>query len=225
MRILVVEDDGRLATNLRRGLERSSFAVDVVSDGEEAIAAGLATAYDVIVLDRMLPSLDGTEVIRALRSRKVQTPVLMLTAKDSVDDRVAGLEAGADDYLVKPFALREVVARIQALTRRHIPERGSVLVAGPMALDTSAHLLVVEGHDVDLTAKEYAILEVFLLHKDQVISRDQLIEHVWSYDFDSGPNLVEVYIARLRRKLTEAGAADPFVTVRGAGYRFDSRKV
>jgi DNA-binding response OmpR family regulator len=137
-----------------------------------------------------------------------------------VDDRVAGLEAGADDYLVKPFALREVVARLRALTRRHVPNRKSQLRAGNLLLDTAAHTLTVGDRDVELTTKEFAILEYFLLNQGRLLTRSQILEHAWDYDFDGGRNLIEVYIGRLRRKLNEAGAADPFVTVRGSGYRF-----
>jgi DNA-binding response OmpR family regulator len=146
----------------------------------------------------------------------------MLTARDSVDDRVGGLEAGADDYLVKPFAMREVVARIRALARRHLPERGGSLTAGKVSLDTGGHILKVDGKVVELTAKEFAILEYFLLNRGRLLTRTQIIEHVWDYDFEGGRNLVEVYVGRLRRKLTEAGAPDPFATVRGAGYRYDA---
>jgi DNA-binding response OmpR family regulator len=196
------------------------MAVDVAHDGEDGLAAASTTAYDVIVLDLMLPRLDGLEMTRRLREHKVETPILMLTARDGVDDRVAGLEAGADDYLVKPFALREVVARLRALTRRHVPNRKSQLRAGKLLLDTAAHTLTVEGHEVDLTAKEYAILEYFLLNQGRLLTRGQILEHAWDYDFDGGRNLIEVYIGRLRKKLIEAGGPDPFLTVRGSGYRF-----
>ena len=184
MRILIVEDDRRLAASMRQGLEEAGFAADTVYDGEEAVAAALATEYDVILLDVMLPKLDGIEVSRQLRRRRMQAPVLMLTARDSLEDKVLGLERGADDYLVKPFALREVVARIKALTRRHLVDRTSVLVAGPIALDTGARHLVVLDKHVRLTAKEYAILEYFMLNQRQLITREQVIEHVWNYEFD-----------------------------------------
>jgi DNA-binding response OmpR family regulator len=196
------------------------MAVDVAHDGEDGLAAASTTAYDVIVLDLMLPRLDGLEVTRRLREHRVETPILMLTARDGVDDRVTGLEAGADDYLVKPFALREVVARLRALTRRHLPNRKSQLRAGKLLLDTAAHTLTVDGRAVDLTAKEYAILEYFLLNQGRLLSRGQILEHAWDYDFDGGRNLIEVYIGRLRKKLIDAGGPDPFLTVRGSGYRF-----
>jgi DNA-binding response OmpR family regulator len=169
----------------------------------------------------MLPGVNGIEVSRRLRLSRMNAPILMLTARDSIEDRVMGLEAGADDYLVKPFALREVVARIRALTRRHLSDRTAVLTAGPLALNTAARRLTVGDRTVELTPKEYAILEYFMLNQGRLLTRDQVIEHVWNYDFDGGRNLVETYINRLRGKLARAGAEDPFVTVRGArGYRF-----
>ena len=220
MRVLVVEDDRRLAESLRRSLVESRMAVDVAHNGQDGLAAASTTPYDVIVLDLMLPLLDGLEVARRLRESKVDTPILMLTARDGVDDRVGGLEAGADDYLVKPFALREVVARLRALTRRHVPNRKAELRAGKVLLDTGAHTLTVEGREVDMTAKEFAILEYFLLNQGRLLTRSQILEHAWDYDFDGGRNLIEVYIGRLRKKLIEAGADDPFVTIRGSGYRY-----
>jgi DNA-binding response OmpR family regulator len=221
MRILLVEDDRRLAASLRRGLEEAGLSVDAVHDGEEALAAASTAPYDVLVLDVMLPRLDGLEVSRRLRRARAPTPILMLTARDAVEDRVRGLEAGADDYLSKPFALRELVARIRALARRHLPDRTASLVAGPIVLDTGAHRLQVGAQPVELTAKEFAILEYFMLRPGRLLTREQIIEHVWDFDFEGGRNLIEVYIGRLRRKLTGAGAPDPFVTVRGSGYRFE----
>ena len=221
MRILLVEDDHRLAVSLRRGLQDAGFAVDVAHQGEEALVCAETTPFDLIVLDVMLPGLDGLEVSRRLRARRVHVPILMLTARDSVDDRVQGLEAGADDYLVKPFALRELVARMNALLRRHLPNRTSTLRAGPIELDLGRHELRVHDRRVALTAKEFAILEYFMLNPGQLLTRDQIIEHVWNYDFDGGHNLIEVYVGRLRRKLVAAGAPDPLATVRGFGYRFD----
>jgi DNA-binding response OmpR family regulator len=222
VRVLIVEDNHRLAASVRRGLEDAGFAVDLVYDGEEALGAAYTTSYDVILLDVMLPRVDGIEVSRRLRSRRMDTPILMLTARDSIDDRVLGLESGADDYLVKPFALREVVARIKALSRRHLADRTATLTAGPIGLDTSARKVRVGGRPLELTAKEYAILEYFMLNQGRLLTRDQVIEHVWDYDFEGGHNLIETYVNRLRGKLTRAGVEDPFVTVRGArGYRFE----
>src|SRR3982075_4285941 len=189
MRVLIVEDDRRLAGSLRRSLMESRMAVDVTHNGQDGLAAARTTPYDVIVLDLMLPRIDGLEVTRRLREQKVETPILMLTARDGVDDRVAGLEAGADDYLVKPFALREVVARLRALSRRHVPDRKAELRAGKVLLDTAAHILTVDRKEVDLTTKEFAILEYFLLNQGRLLTRSQILEHAWDYDFDGGRNM------------------------------------
>jgi two-component system OmpR family response regulator len=222
MRVLVVEDDYRLADSLHRGLEELGMAVDTVGKGPEALDAAAAAKYDVIVLDVMLPGMDGLEVARSLRELKASTPILMLTGLGAVEDRVRGLESGADDYLVKPFALRELVARIRALARRHLPDRTAVMVAGPISLDTAAHRVLVSDTEVILTAKEFAILEFFLLHQGRLLSREQILQNVWDWDLDDGRNLVEVYVGRLRKKLGGAGAGDPITTVRGAGYRFEA---
>jgi DNA-binding response OmpR family regulator len=196
------------------------MSVDVMHDGDDGLAAATTTPYDAIVLDLMLPRLNGFDLTRRLREQSVDTPILILTGRDAVDDRVAGLEAGADDYLVKPFALREVVARLRALTRRHLPNRKAQLRAGTVLLDTAAHTLNVAGRAVDLTTKEFAILEYFLLNQGLLLTRSQILEHAWNYDFEGGRNLIEVYIGRLRKKLIDAGAGDPFLTVRGSGYRY-----
>jgi DNA-binding response OmpR family regulator len=220
MRVLIVEDDRRLAAALRRGLREAGLTADAVFDGEDAVAAATATSYDVILLDILLPSIDGFEVARRLRKGGLHSPILVLTARGSVDDRVAGLESGADDYLAKPFEIREVVARIRALARRHLAGRTALLTAGNIALDTASHRLQVGHRPVDLTAKEFAVLEYFMLNPGRVLSHERIIENVWSYDFEGDRNLVEVYVGRLRRKITGAGAPDPFCTLRGAGYRF-----
>jgi DNA-binding response OmpR family regulator len=201
------------------------MSVDVMHDGDDGLAAATTTPYDVIVLDLMLPRLNGFDLTRRLRERSVDTPILILTGRDAVDDRVAGLEAGADDYLVKPFALREVVARLRALTRRHLPNRKAQLRAGSVLLDTAAHTLTVDGRVVDLTTKEFAILEYFLLNQGMLLTRSQILEHAWNYDFEGGRNLIEVYIGRLRKKLVDAGAGDPFMTVRGSGYRYVAHRL
>jgi len=222
MRVLVVEDDRSLATSIRRGLEEEGYSVDMVEDGDEAIGAAAATSFDAIVLDVMLPGpVDGFRVCSTLRDRRVRTPVLMLTARDAVDDRVRGLEAGADDYLVKPFAFRELVARVRALTRRHLETRSRVIRVGTLVFDVSAREVTVAGEPVSFTAKELAILEYFLHHQRRLLTRAQIEEHVWNYDFDSTSNLVEVYIGRVRKKLAAVGLQDPIVTSRGEGYRFD----
>lgn len=221
MRVLVVEDDEQVAGSLQRGLRELGMAVDTVGDGVEALAAAEAAPYDVIVLDVMLPGRDGYEVAQTLRRRRVGARVLMLTGRTAVDDRVQGLDAGADDYLAKPFALKELAARIRALTRRDLVDRTAILRAGPILLDTGARRLTVGNRAVELTAKEYAVLEFFMLHRGLVLTRDQVLDNVWDWDADSSQNLVEAYISRLRRKLVAAGTADPWTTLRGAGYRFD----
>jgi two-component system OmpR family response regulator len=223
VRVLIVEDDHRLGAVLRRGLDREGFGVDVVGDGAAALAAVLSTPFDVVVLDVMLPGyLDGFEVCAELRSRRVRTPILMLTALDAVEERVRGLNVGADDYLVKPFALSELLARLRALSRRHLDDRSATLRAGALELDTCKHRVTVDGFPVGLTMKEFAILELLLLHPGQLIARAQIEEHVWNYDFVGESNLVEVYIGRLRRKLAAAGLGNPIETVRHGGYRLEA---
>lgn len=224
MRVLVVEDDQRLADALDRGLSESGFVVVHVTDGEEAVAAALAGSFDAVVLDLMLPGrLGGFEVAAVLRSQRVATPILMLTGRDAVEDRIRGLEAGADDYLLKPFAFGELVARLRALTRRHLPERNHVLRAGRVSLDTSARTASVDDQHVPMTAKELSVLEYFLLHPGQLLSRAQILEHAWEGTDESAGdyNLVDQFVGRVRRKLISAGSPDPITTVRGLGYRLD----
>ncbi|HKF77124.1 MAG TPA: response regulator transcription factor [Candidatus Dormibacteraeota bacterium] len=220
MRVLIVEDDHRLATSLRRVLSESGMVADVTYDGEEGLAAAMGAEYDVIVLDLRLPLLNGRQVAGRLRDERVHTPILMLTALDATDEEVVGL-AGIDDHLVKPFSQRELMARIRALSRRHRTDHSARLRAGRIQLDPVAHVVLVGDQQVDLTPKEFAILEYFMLSPGRLLSKTRIIEHVWDYDFDGGHNLVEVYIGQLRRKLAAAGSDDPFVTVRGAGYRFE----
>ena len=222
MRILVVEDDRRLASILTRGLSEEGCGVDSVATVEEALAATRTTAFDVLTVDVMLPGhRDGFELCAELRRRRIGTPVLMLTARDAIEDRVRGLEAGADDYLPKPFAFAELLARIRALARRHLVNRGAVLGSGALRLDTAAREAMVRGQPLRLTGKELAILECFMLHPRQVLTRTQIEEHVWNFDFEGQSNLVDVYVGRLRRKLAAADAGAPIATLRGTGYRFD----
>jgi two-component system, OmpR family, response regulator len=223
MRVLVVEDDLRLASTLRRGLEEAGFSVDLAGTGDEAVAAATATRYDLIVLDVMLPGRDGFAVCTELRRTRVRTPLLMLTARDAVSDRIRGLEAGADDYLVKPFAFGELLARLRALGRRHLADRSAVIESGGIRLDTAARTVTVQDGPVELRRKELAVLEYFMHNPGRLLTRTQVEEHVWSYDFAGASNIVEAYIARIRRKLTDAGAKDPCTTVRGSGYRFEPR--
>lgn len=226
MRVLVVEDDVRLAEALQRGLEEQGMAVDVAADAEEGLIAATGAPFDVVVLDVMLPgSVDGIALCAQLRARRVRSRVLMLTARDTVDDRVRGLDAGADDYLVKPFAFRELLARLRALARRHLPDRSAVLEFGSLRIDTSAREATVEGRSVLLTPKEFAILEYFGHHAGQLLTRSQVEQTIWNYDLAPASNLVEVYVGRIRRKLCEAGLPDPFATIRGEGYRLDGRRL
>ncbi len=218
----MVEDDADLVESLHCGLEELGMAVDTAGDEEEALAAIAAASYDVVVLDIMLPGRDGLAIAVKLRSQSVKVPILMLTARAGIEDRVKGLAAGADDYLIKPFALKELVARVRALARRHVPQRTAVLKGGPITLDMEAHQVLVQGSEVVLTAKEFAILEFFMLHQGQLLSRERILDNVWDFELEDGRNLVEVYIGRLRRKLGAAGAGDPITTVRGAGYRFQA---
>jgi DNA-binding response OmpR family regulator len=224
MRVLVVEDDLRLASVLERGLGEAGIAVVHAAEGEDAIAAALAGSFDVIVLDVMLPGrLDGFAVAAQLRDHRIATPILILTGRGAVADRVRGLETGADDYLLKPFAFEELLARLRALARRHLPERSAVLHVGTVNLDTARRAVEVGTTQVQLTGQEFAVLEYFMLNPGRLLTREQVLEHAWPEGAaeSSESNPVEVYIARLRRKLMTAGSPDPFVTVRGAGYRME----
>lgn len=219
MRILVVDDDRRLCGIIRRGLLEEAYAVDVAYDGEEGEYLAEVNPYDLVVLDIMMPKKDGIEVCEELRARRINTPILMLTAKDAVEDRVRGLDAGADDYMVKPFAFNELLARVRALLRREAMTKSPELRVGHLALNTLTREVRRGDRPIELTTKEYAILEYFMRHPNAVVTRTMLEEHVWDYDFDSMSNLVDVYIGRLRRKLDDENGESPIQTVRGAGYR------
>jgi two-component system, OmpR family, response regulator len=220
LRVLLVEDDPRLGPILQQGLEEDGIGVDLVEFGDAAITAAISTAFDVISLDVMIPYPDGFAVCSELRRRRIQTPILMLTARDAVSDRVRGLESGADDYLTKPFAFEEFLARIRALARRHLADRAGLLEVGALRLDTGGRTAAVAGRPLPLTMKEFAILEYLVHNPGQLLDRNQIADHVWDYSFSSESNLVEVYIARLRRKLSAAGLDGCIVTVRRGGYRF-----
>jgi two-component system, OmpR family, response regulator len=222
MRILVVEDNVKLAASLRKGLEQESYAVEVRGDGAEALdlLRSVPKDYDLVVLDVMLPGMDGLTVCRKLRARGIRVPVLLLTARDAVPDRVAGLDAGADDYLPKPFSFEELTARIRALLRRPPDTTPSVIRAGEIQLDPARREVTARGKQVSLTTKEFGLLELFLRHPGQVLSREQIARQVWSGDFEADSNVLEVHVRNIRRKLAEAGHEDAIETVRGAGYRF-----
>jgi DNA-binding response OmpR family regulator len=218
-RLLLVEDELKLGATLEEGLERAQYTVDLARDGEEALDFARVSTYDVIVLDVMLPKLSGFEVCQQLRTDGVRTPILMLTARDAVADRIKGLDTGADDYLVKPFAFGELLARIRSLLRRDAPTRDAIVRVAELTLDPAAQRVEWQGKPIDLTAREYRILETLMRRPTWIVSREGLIESVWGFDFTDTSNLVEVYIGRIRRKLTEAGAPTLIQTVRGAGYR------
>ena len=218
MRVLVVEDEVKMAGLLERGLEEEGHAVDVAGRGEDALWMARAAPYDAIVLDLMLPGLDGFAVCRELRAQEVWTPVLLLTARDAVDDRVFGLDAGADDYLVKPFAFGELLARLRALVRRGARERPAVLTVGELVLDPAAHVVSLSGRPVLLSAREFALLEFLMRRPGQVVSRTEILEHVWNYNYDGLSNVVDVYVGYLRRKLEQPPGLVCIRTVRGVGY-------
>jgi two-component system OmpR family response regulator len=217
--VLVVEDEAKMASLLRRALEREGYAVDVAGTGQDALWLGTENDYDAVVLDVMLPPPDGFEVCRTLRSRGRWAPVLLLTARDAVEDRVAGLDAGADDYLAKPFSFAELYARLRALTRRGARERPATLTVGDLVLDPAAHLVCRAGRPVELSPKEFALLELFMRHPGEVLTRTQMLEHVWDFAYDGRSNVVDVYVRYLREKVDRPFGCESIETVRGVGYR------
>jgi heavy metal response regulator len=223
MRILLVEDEPQIADFIVRGLSENGHSVDVAVDGDEALHWPSVTDFDLLILDVMLPVRDGNEVCRLWRRQGVRAPVLMLTARDAVEDRVNGLDSGADDYLVKPFAFAELLARVRALSRREIALSGNELQVGDLVLDTAMHQVCRNGAPIELTAKEFALLEYLMRHPDQVFSRSVISEHVWNYEFDSVTNVIDVHIKNLRRKVDGPFEKKLIHTVRGVGYRISDR--
>jgi two-component system OmpR family response regulator len=219
VRLLVVEDDLKMASLLKRGLEREGYAVDVADCGDQALWAGMEFPYDAVVLDTMIPEPDGFEVCRRLRSAGKWMPVMMLTARDAIDDRVRGLDVGADDYLVKPFSFAEFFARLRALLRRDVGERPVVLRAGELRLNPATKMVRRLQTPIALSAKEFALLEFFMRHKGEVLSRTQILDHVWDFAYDGTSNVVEVYIRYLREKVDRPFGRHSIETVRGSGYR------
>jgi heavy metal response regulator len=218
MRILVVEDEAKIARFVKKGLSEEGYAVDVARTGEDAISYAASAPYDVVILDLMLPRIDGITVCRRLRESDLSVSILILTARDSVEDRVAGLDAGADDYLVKPFAFAELLARIRALLRRPKGTSHNLLRVGDLELDVARHRVIRAGSTIELTPREYSLLEYMMRNRCQVLSRTQILEHVWNYDFYAGSNIVDVYVRYLRKKIDEEHEEKLIKTIRGVGY-------
>ncbi|WP_225072661.1 response regulator transcription factor [Desulfuromonas sp. CSMB_57] len=218
MRVLVVEDEKKVASFIKRGLEEEQFTVDVAYDGEEGLFMAENNPYDIILMDLMLPKKDGLTVIQELRAKDISTPVLSLTAKDTVEDIVAGLDIGSDDYLTKPFAFTELLARVKALVRRSTKDRGAEIYFADLRLDPVSHKVWRANQEIDLTAKEYALLEYFMRNPNQVLTRAMIAEHVWDYAFDSFTNIIDVYVNYLRKKIDRDFEKKLIHTVRGVGY-------
>lgn len=219
MRILIIEDEQRLSNAIKRGLVEGGFAVDQAFDGEEGQYLAESEDYDLIILDIMLPKIDGLTVCKELRRKKINTPILMLTAKTTIEDKVAGLNSGADDYMTKPFSFVELESRIQALFRRSLKEASPILGVGDLVVDPLKHKVERDGKTIFLTPKEFAVLEFLLRHKDEIVTRTMIIEHVWDYNFDSMSNIVDVYVTAIRRKVDKGAKIKLIHTVHGVGYQ------
>lgn len=226
MRILVIEDEHKIANAVKQGLVQEKYAVDVEYDGDSGLAAALAEAYDVMIIDRMLPgSIEGMEICRQLRAKGIHTPILLLTAKGQINDRVQGLNAGADDYLIKPFSFEELLARVRALLRRPAEQTGNELKVNDLTLDTISYEVKRKGRPIELSAKEFALLEYMMRNSGQVLSKDKIISHVWDFDADILPNTVEVYMGYLRTKVDKPfGKPELIHTLRGFGYKLGAKK-
>jgi heavy metal response regulator len=218
MKVLLIEDEKKVAHFIRQGLEEEHYSVDAAYDGEEGERMAMESAYDLLIVDVMLPKKNGFQITRALRAAKKATPILMLTAKAATEDKVEGLDSGADDYLTKPFAFAELLARVRSLLRRGSTEKSTTLVVGDLELNTVTHKAVRNGQPIDLTMKEYALLEFLMRNKDRVLSRTIITEHIWDYSFDTGTNLIDVYVSHLRNKIDEGAPKKLIHTVRGVGY-------
>jgi DNA-binding response OmpR family regulator len=218
MRILVVEDETKVASFIRKGLEEEEFTVDLAHDGEEGVLKATSSAYDLILMDIMMPKKDGLTAIKEIREAGISTPVLCLTAKDTVEDIVSGLDSGSDGYLTKPFAFTELIARCRALIRRKNTARGAELFFADLRLDPVSHKVWRSGNEIELTSKEYGLLEYFMLNPNQVLTRTMIAEHVWDYTFDSFTNIIDVYVNYLRKKVDQGHENKLIRTVRGVGY-------
>jgi heavy metal response regulator len=218
MRILVVEDEKKVASFIKKGLEEEGYAVDVAADGEEGLSMALARVHDLIILDIRLPKMDGLRVLQALRQDHVAAPVLLLTVRATIEDKVLGLDAGADDYLTKPFAFQELVARVRALLRRRAEAEPTVLRIDDLTLDPARRTVTRGGEEIDLTPREFALLDYFMRNPGRVLTRTMIAEHVWDYSFDTSTNVIDVYVNYLRRKIDAGRASRLLHTVRGVGY-------
>jgi len=222
MRILIIEDDHKIASAVKRGLEQESMAADLSHDGRDGFGAASTIEYDLIILDRMLPEIDGLEICRLLRQSKIHTPIIMLTAKDKIIDRVEGLDAGADDYLIKPFAFEELLARVRALLRRPKTEIGAILTIGDLVLDSNKLEVRRASKIIRLSVKEFALLEYLMRNAGRILTKDNIISHVWDYDADILPNTVEVYVGYLRNKIDKFKNKPKLIkTIRGFGYKME----
>jgi two-component system OmpR family response regulator len=219
MRVLIVEDEARMATAIRRGLQAEGLVADIAARGEDALWMAGSTEFDAVILDVMLPGIDGLETCKRLRADGVWAPIIMLTARDAIEDRVQGLDHGADDYLVKPFSLAELLARLRALSRRGKTERPQVLEVGDLRLDPASQQVWRGDEEITLSHKEFVLLETFMRHPGEVLSRFQLLERAWDYEYENRSNVVEVYVRYLREKIDRPFGAKSIETVRGAGYR------
>lgn len=219
MRVLIIEDEHKIANSIKKGLEQEKYVADAVFEGQEGLDIAMVEEYDLIILDRMLPGIEGVEIARTLRKNHIHTPILMLTAKGQLDDKVEGLDAGADDYLTKPFAFTELLARVRALSRRPKKTVDDMLKVGGLTLDTKSFDVRRQGKSIQLSQREFALLEYLMRHPNRVITKDQIIRHVWEYDSDVLPNSVEVYIKHLRNKIDKPFKTELIHTVRGFGYK------
>jgi len=218
MRVLVVEDEKTLANLIKEGLEEENFSVDVAYDGEEGLFLAESEPYDAIILDIMLPKVDGIEILKQIRDKGIKTPVLMLTAKSSVEDKVLGLDSGADDYLTKPFSFEELLARLRAILRRAFGETDNIVRVADLELNLNTHEVKRGGVRIELSSKEYALIEYLVLNKNKLLTRSQISEHIYDYDYDFDSNVIDVMIARLRKKIDKGFDRKLIHTVRGAGY-------
>lgn len=219
MKILIVEDEHLIANALKKGLEQEHYTVDLAFDGTEGFDLATTGDYDLLLLDLMLPKMNGLEICRQLRQQQNQVPILMLTAKSQLEDKIKGLNSGADDYLTKPFAFEELLARIRALTRRPKNSAGEIITVGDLSLNLSTYEVTRQGKIISLSSKEYSLLECLMRHANKILNKDQLIQHVWSYESDILPNTVEVYIRNLRQKIDQPFTQKLIKTIRGFGYK------